>query len=157
MVLLNAFLAYLLVAKPMSRPKKERPKSELFKRISNELMLTPDQRTKYEELAKEHREQMNTLERKQSPLVKSYFETLMDDSGPGEIQDSILHIEKQKLEVTYSHFSELKNLLDPSQQKNFESVIEDMLQVLINKPNMPPPPHRENDRRPPFERKPPNN
>lgn len=152
MVVLNAFLAYLLVAKPTLPLKKERPQSELFQRISEELMLTPGQRTKYEELAKEHREQMKTLEGKQSSLVKSYFETLMDDAESSEIRDNILNLEKQKLEVTYSHFSELKNLLDSSQKKNFELVIEDMLQVLIRQSNTPPPPNRGNDRLPPIER-----
>ena len=146
MVVLNVTLLFFLMNPPNHPPQypKETP-GPLFQRISEKLQLTPEQQQSFERMAMEHREKMHEIENRQATLVNAYFETLKHEetTEANRLLTQITKQEASKLQITYAHFQDLKNLLNPSQKADFQLIVEDVLKVIVNQSKVPPPPFPE--------------
>jgi acyl-ACP thioesterase len=148
LLLINATLIFLLVKKSPEAPiNHESREGAIIEKISSQLELTEDQIATYQSMAIQHRERMRILGAEHQQLLKSYFETLNDDSpDAARIKSELLEIESKKLQHTYTHFQELKSTLNESQKVRFELIIKDISAVLTGERNNRPPPPRDKDK-----------
>jgi len=149
LLLINATLIFLLVKKSPNPPMDHGPRlGSIIEKISTHLELTEDQLATYQSMAIQHREQMRILGAQHQPLLKSYFETLNDDSpdAAAHIKNELLEVESKKLQHTYEHFQELKSTLSEPQKVQFELIIEDISAVLTGERNIRRPPPRDKDK-----------
>lgn len=154
LVIANIIHAFLFFRKPERPPfrrdaqlgRMER-QAGLMEKISNQLDLNEEQQTRYFELAQLHRGAMTELEKKQKGLIASYFDNLKSDQPDSVAVASILSqlqtIEGRKLSLTYSHFEELKAICTDDQKAQFESIMGEVIAVLIGTPEKLPPPTRD--------------
>lgn len=144
MVLINAALILFLFQRPQHHPSRAQRQSPLLEKISEKLNLTAKQKSQYIELAEQHRESIRRIEREQRKALKAYFDQLRSpDTSRDSLQgsDKVLDFERQKLNLTYSHFQDLKELLDEKQIAQFDLIIDDIIRVLlVEDKKMPPPP-----------------
>lgn len=156
LLLINATLIFLLVKKsPRSPMDPQSREGSIIEKISTQLELTEDQLATYQSMAIQHREQMRILGTEHQQLLKSYFETLNNDSPDAavSIKNELLEVESKKLQHTYSHFQKLKSTLSESQKVRFELIIKDISAILTGaRNNRPPPPRDQHDRSRPNRR-----
>lgn len=117
-------LAFFLLTKP--RPQHHPPPGKFQAEVVKMLRLNKQQATTFSALAEEHNLQMSAINDLQSKLLLPYFERLADTSKRIDA-DSILNqfqqAEKEKIEVTYQHFQEIKKILNKEQLLDFEIFI----------------------------------
>jgi len=148
MLAMNGVLIFLLLQKPQNPPKHlpNAHGASLQKKISKKLNLNEAQQAEYQTMAFQHREEMNRIEKEHKTSVKSYFETLKSPEQQNSKETLLNEIwmkEKQKLTLTYTHFEELKSMLNKKQAVHYEAIIDDILKVLLDKEKKMPPPPRD--------------
>jgi len=136
LIFLNiAVIAFFLFAKPKHPPTKKHFRAELIKT----LRLNKQQKPVFKKLAGMHNDKMKVINQKQQKLILPYFESLAkpnDSINTNNILTQYQQLEREKLEVTYLHFEEVKNLLNDEQLPLFEGLIEKFIdEVLLNKKN----------------------
>lgn len=140
LLLLNlAILCYFVVTKQMP-PKGVNPKLV----AKQEMKLTDEQHELFLVSAEKHQQQMTALENQQQVLWQSYFNTLFKTDTDRENDTIVLqlqNIEKQKIEITSTHFKEVKAFLKPNQYKGFSIFLQHLLDRNFKKEknNHPPP------------------
>ena len=65
--------------------------------------------------------------------MNSYFQTLYNDSSTSIEKElaAISAIETKKIELTYIHFQEVKQMLTADQQKNYKEFIQKTVQKVL--------------------------
>ncbi|WP_296705680.1 hypothetical protein [Algoriphagus sp.] len=120
---------------------------DLKSKISEKLNLDENQRELYFQLALSHRESLARVEKEQKPLLEEYFSSLKNQSDDSMAQDSLLNLivglDREKLTLTYSHFSELKKICNPDQTLAFDDIVVEITQVLVGGDKKSPPPPRD--------------
>lgn len=107
------------------------------------LKLNDEQHTQFLASAQQHEQIMDRINAAQSSLLKPYFSQL---TTPQKITSAntlteIQALEKQKIEATYQHFEEVKNILTIEQLPDFKIFMNHILTRLIDtKKKNPPPP-----------------
>ena len=107
-------------------PKKRIPNQSIRKEIVELLQLEEDQITEFNLLADDHRNKMRRLEMTKVDLLNTYFGSIQDTSllqQKEEVLVELQKIESEKLEVTYEHFKNFKEILNPEQASEFEIVM----------------------------------
>ena len=141
MICINILLLFLLFNRP---PMLQKQKGDIMKHIGVKLNLNDQQKKQYFVLAEEHRNKMESLDRKQKDLLKTHFNLLKTDKNDSTYSQTRLtqlsDLEKEKITITYSHFEDLKSILEDEQLTQFDQIIDDILRVLINEQKNPPPP-----------------
>jgi protein CpxP len=141
MLLINATLIFILVQGP-PRPSHKNAGS-LMEEISQKLGLSEEQKMQYQTLARQHREAMNGIDKLNMDIAKDYYSTLKigNESDSDSLLQKLLELERSKQQLTYHHFADLKALCTPEQLPKFNTIIDNILQVLIpeKKKNQPPP------------------
>lgn len=110
--------------------------NSLKERIVEELGFDHTQETRFLQLANGHRDEMTILIREQKELAQHYFRLLKQDDQEGEkerISKAIQLLEAKKLEVTYSHLEEVKQLCTAEQKEAFSDLVEMITQTLMRK------------------------
>lgn len=133
LLVLNALLiAFFFLTKP--GPGRGHVPGDLEKRAINHLGLDEAQHEGFLTSAGRHQKQMPIIEEQQKELLQKYFQTLVDSSSTLDLQNTLeqlTELEKQKIELTYQHFKEIKVLLAPHQIKKFEDFMKDILRRLL--------------------------
>lgn len=111
--------------------------------ISQKLGLSEEQKMQYHTLARQHREAMNGIDKLNMDIAKDYYSTLKigNESDSDSLLQKLLELERSKQQLTYHHFADLKALCTPEQLPKFNTIIDNILQVLIpeKKKNQHPP------------------
>jgi hypothetical protein len=119
LLIINIVIVTFLIGRPKPR-EHERPIH-----AAKNLQLTSEQESQFLSLAKNHQQSMRDIQDQQKHLFVSYFETLytatIDKSE--ETVDAIVAFERQKIELTYHHFEDVKALLDKDQMLNYKAFI----------------------------------
>ncbi|WP_339926253.1 hypothetical protein [uncultured Cyclobacterium sp.] len=143
LLIINGVLAFVMLNHP--RPPFSRPqeKGALMFKISNELNLSESQKKSFFISAENHQKGMAMIEEQQKELVKEYFEFLkmpvVDEVARAEKLNAVALKEAEKIDMTYAHFEELKNLCKEEQKEAFNEIISEVQQVLLGeRGNMPP-------------------
>ncbi|MEO0900006.1 MAG: hypothetical protein AAFY71_26565 [Bacteroidota bacterium] len=114
-------LAFFLLAKPKRQPNSS--SENIRNEIIELLRLDELQRSTFEASADTHKHQMREFNQREKKLLALYFKCLSDE--PCRIdKDSLLNqfllVEKNKIEATYHHFQEIKDILNEDQLSDFE-------------------------------------
>lgn len=127
LILVNAMQlgAFLCRPKP-PKPLKNQQHHDFRIKAVGVLNLNPEQKKQFNELADQHRAKMKELNEQQKLLTATYFNK-PTESGLEAIQE----IQSQRIEVTQSHFNEIKELLNPQQMPNYEAFKKEALQRIL--------------------------
>lgn len=144
LLLLNiAMIAFFVLTKP-KRPPHHKKGMGTPEKIIDVLNLDEEQRTVFLESAKEHGNKVEEINQQQKSILKPYFNSLIDSNNVSNL-DSLLtqyqNLERNKIELTYRHFQEVKTTLKKEQQANFEPFMKKVLEGILpeNKKNPPSP------------------
>ncbi|AWV97878.1 hypothetical protein [Arcticibacterium luteifluviistationis] len=139
LLILNlAMVAFFFLTKPKAgqehRPEQGNP-IEILK-------LNSEQHELFIKSAMQHKENMDKIGASQRALVSPFFNGLIDK--PTNSKDSLLQeiqeLEKEKIELTYKHFEEIKAILKPEQLASFEPFMKTILKEILSPSKNPPPP-----------------
>lgn len=107
------------------------------------LQLDAAQHKIFDASAKAHHQAVREIGKQQRVLLQGYFESIVDTTKlvrQGEILAQVQHLERQKIEITYQHFEEVKTILNDTQKAHFAPFLKRVLtKVLFKIPQGPPP------------------
>ena len=140
LLLLNiAIIAFFVLMKP---PHPRHGKKGQFRNEAIRILqLDKNQADIFKKSAHKHHKMMVSIGNQQKALLLPYFKTIIDTTGKSQIiydaLDQNLRLENKKVEKTYSHFEEIKGILNTNQQANFEVFMTEALDrvLLKNKKN----------------------
>lgn len=134
LVINAAVLSFFLLTKP--HPKGEGPVGN--RSLQNEavqiLQLDEEQHKVFLQLAADHIQQLISIEQEEREDLKRYFDQLLqesDDTPHAKLLEQVRLLEGNKVKITYEHFQEIKALLRPDQQENFEHFMKKALRLLL--------------------------
>lgn len=109
------------------------------KLIIEGLKLNDTQKLQFEVLKKEHRSQINEIEKDEKAYHKAYFDLLKSASTDSLTIDSVIRsISDSKFNkdlATYKHFQKLRLMCEPQQQILFDSLVDEMGKILMHMPS----------------------
>lgn len=93
------------------------------------LNLTASQAKHFKLLADQHKVEMQDIKAQQKVILNQHFSTLYKTDLSLKNYDLAIFydLEKQKINSTYSHFTQVKELLNNEQMQNFREFIEQTL------------------------------
>jgi protein CpxP len=144
LLLMNlGIMSYLwLDSRHRGRPPGGPNGPDVFRYLSQELKLDDAQVKQYEVLRDEHHHAVENIQEHGHQLREQFFnmmnQTPIDSVVVKRIADSIAHTQEQIEMATFYHFSKLRTILTPEQQKHFDEVIQEALRMMAG----PPPPRR---------------
>jgi len=125
----------------MPPPPPPHEKNDVFEFLSHELKFDNEQRNQYDQLRREHHSTIQAIEEKSRIIHDRFFSLLQNKSTDStlvaHLADSISSNQKQIELVTFYHFKKVRAICNPEQQKRFDEVIGEALQMMLPKP--PPP------------------
>ena len=133
LVLNLSMLALFFLTKP---PHPHRKGKNSHTRPVEILQLNEQQRTAFSVSAKAHHQQMKTIGKQQQDFLRPYLYSILDDSKNIDLGTTLLQfqaLERQKIEATYQHFEEIKLILTPEQQNNFEAFVQHVVEHILFK------------------------
>lgn len=153
LLVLNGSLIYLLISSPddsqrhgrMHPEKLGEGEDKVINLVSERLGLDEDQKKRYKEMAEAHHRDMKSLATEERNVIKSYLSYLKTEPdktlSKSELRNLIEKLEGEKLSATFKHFEDLKMICDDQQIKKIDSVIEEMVLVILDggKSDRPPP------------------
>jgi len=137
LLLLNlTILAFFLLNAPPP-PRQPGDKAQNFlSRATEILQLDKEQRISFEQFAKKHKQQMDSLAREQNALLKPYFQSIVapsEHTSSPAILDQVLLLEQEKISTTLHHFQDIKSMLNEDQQVDFEHFMNQALELILLK------------------------
>lgn len=135
-----AMLSFFFITKPKGPIRH----GDVKERAKDFLKLDEEQHAAFLTSANKHKASMNQIDEEQSELLKGYFNSLVVSSetiDKAAVLEKVKTLEGQKIASTYEHFEEIKTILKPEQQPNFEQFMKDILsfRLMVKKKNAPPP------------------
>lgn len=149
LVIINVAVLIIIWSTLHKRPERPRPSDYLIK----ELGLSNEQQKKFLSLAGEHRRQAQKIreqvKEKRHDLFKLLEQPNIDDSSKKAAAAGVAkNLEELDL-LTFDHFQQLRAICTPGQQKKFDEIIEEVLQMIASGPPPGRPPHDGGHRPPP--------
>ena len=144
LVLNISVFAFFFMSIP-SHKDDPRKMHDFKNRAVKALDLDEKQTEEFTASVERHKKMMHRINRNQSKLMEQYFSGLTDDNSTpnnDEILAEYSMLEQEKIEHTYLHFEEIKQILNSGQSDKYEKFIERAMEVLINKNHRKPPPRR---------------
>ncbi len=144
LVVLNVTtLSLLWLGRPHAPDRAHGEQAAAF--LVKELGMTAAQQEAFSHLREFHHREMMLLQEQDRKLHDRFFESLFlpatDTLRLNLLADSIAGTRKQMEMVTYSHFGELTQLLNPAQKEKFRMIFRKALeQVMPPREPLPPPP-----------------
>lgn len=130
LIALNLILIALLI---IGRPNGQGPRPG-----KAPINFNDDQHEQFLTSVDKHKAQMSTLNNNQRDLLKVYFDKLTSDNY-SDIDSvtiaNILNIEKDKIESTYLHFLDVRELTDKNQKEEYEAFVEFALDRILTNSN----------------------
>jgi len=130
LLLLNlGLLSFFFFTKPRPTHSNENPRERAVK----VMQLNQEQEQQFLDFAKNHMEEMKAFDQDQKPLLRSYFNSLIDsslDKDP-EIISKVQQIEFNKINATYQHFEDVKSILEDQQINGFNKFMHIALEDIL--------------------------
>lgn len=115
----NLMLIWFLVSHRPHRPGQDGPRNRVIEKLS----LDADQVKSYDQLIEWHKSEIERTRKQMSELKNQLFSTLVGDSSLSTEKDSVINkigaLQMEIENIHYKHFSDLKRLCKPEQQKAF--------------------------------------
>ncbi|MBC8051632.1 MAG: hypothetical protein H7Y13_01055 [Sphingobacteriaceae bacterium] len=113
--------------------KGERPNKKFDAMIIENLRLNENQIERFNGLKHNHRMQIGRLDRSMQGPFEQYFGLLKgnrDKIKEDSLENVLALLYQQKVELTYSHFADLKAICTPEQQQNMDKIVPFLMQVI---------------------------
>lgn len=137
-----AILIFFLIFRP--QPRHSNPPVNFRSEVIEMLELNKEQTAQLHSLADSHTRQMTELSDQQYRLLSPYFASLITSAENSDKQSLVLEyqrIEQEKIELTYHHFKEIRELLNEDQLPYFEEFVRRSIdRILLDRKKGPPPP-----------------
>ncbi len=137
LVILNlGMLTFFFLTRPKLPPPSKEGGEMLRQSAVKILELDEVQTQQFLELAAKHHRQMQQISHRQGSLLEPYFESLVQATDERDTLNLVRQVqaaEKQKIEMTYRHLSEVNDLLRPDQKDNFAPFLNQSLRVILLK------------------------
>ena len=115
---------------------QNRPPEDIQRKVVDQLQLDASQEKQFFALAQNHRKSMMTFNKGQHQLTQAYF------AEPSEaLLRQIMVLEKEKIQITEKHFTDIKAILKPDQYADFENFKKKALARILQVPPNKRPPH----------------
>ncbi|MFK8101052.1 MAG: hypothetical protein AB8G15_00955 [Saprospiraceae bacterium] len=142
LLLLNlSMLAFFFFTKPPHHHGRGPMSGGQFKGRALEILnLETAQHDHFLSSAKAHNQSIEAIRAEQRVLLKPYFESIADTTkkvDKAKVLAQIETLERRKIEKTYEHFTEVKNMLHPEQKANFPRFMNSALEKVLFKPKPP--------------------
>lgn len=146
LLVLNLLLIAFLVWNKPPKHKGEGP-GPLFKnKIIEQLKLDDEQQKEFLISVSNHIDKMESLVEQKEESLKIYFGTMSGESTQEQAQVAIENVEgleRNMVEATYIHLSEIKSLMKPEQESEFEQFKDEILQnIMPSRKNKSPKPRK---------------
>jgi protein CpxP len=133
--LLNAGTLFFLLSSRHHGPPERRGGNKNFDElVMHTLELTPGQVDKFDQMKRQHHEQMLQLDEATKQPFDAYFSLLTqpitDSATRDSLEKKITDLYRQRMQVTYRHFAELKAICTPQQQQKFDALVPSLMQVM---------------------------
>lgn len=132
LIMSNLILLVLVINKPEHIGPRHRQERKIKAMIISKLEFDEQQSMAYEDLIKEHRNELSNAQESIEAATHALFTTLKADQSNQHIQDSLIHtISTAHVKINRAHvqhFQKLKNLCKPEQIGNFIALC-DQLQM----------------------------
>jgi periplasmic protein CpxP/Spy len=143
LVLLNlGTLSFLWINRPGERENRRPHRTEAPGFLIRELNLTGNQRKEFIFLRNRHWQTMEVLQQHDQDLHSRFFDLLLsnpvDSKAVENMADSMSQTRRTMEILTFEHFSRMRQILNPEQQKKFDSIFHKTIRMILPVP--PPPP-----------------
>lgn len=139
LVLVNGATLFFLAS-----GRRPEPGDRFDRTITEVLQLTEGQTRQFNLLKRAHHQEMIRIDREMRSTYEKYF-LLLSDTGNIKEKDSLENVlgkkQKEKIQITYQHFNELKSLCSSEQKEKFKELVP-LLMHVINPQKNPSPPRR---------------
>ncbi len=108
------------------------------------LNLSESQTEAFHGLADQHKADMRRIMEQQRTVLKTYFEPLYNNGIENDksVLSTFFDLEQQKINSTYTHFQDVKQLLNKDQLKHYPEFVEKTLGLIHGGRRGPHPPPR---------------
>ena len=142
LLFINVSLIVIFTMRPKHRMHQRggERKTEMKSKMIEEMDFNDDQIKKFKELVNKHRSAVQELEQKESILMEMYFNQLnsqVDKERKEIILNEIIQLKREKIDVTFDHFEEVKLLCNEAQIANFELFLKRIVPRLTNSRRRP--------------------
>jgi Spy/CpxP family protein refolding chaperone len=147
----TAVLAMLWFKRPPEGPPPGGAKDFIVK----ELGLTADQQKKFDELRKDHQDDikriMEGMRELKDELAEKITASQVDSAALNTLTSRISEKERPRDPSTFYHFRSIRAILNATQQQKFDKILKQVLRMMVPGGQRPPqgPPGREGAGRPP--------
>lgn len=135
-------LAFFGLTKP--RPPFSPATKDLQSEVVDILDLDNQQESAFRASADKHRRKVDAISKQQEKFLLSYFTSISDPSKSSDNENLLSQfqqLEKEKIDATYHHFEEIKELLNKEQLPSFEPFMNKVLhRLLLDEKKKPPHP-----------------
>lgn len=131
LLILNIGMLVFFLSTKGPRPK---PSNRHLEHIKELLDLNTEQSADFKSLVLLHKETMGRISENQRILLNEYFAPLKSPESKiekGQLLNKYHAAEKQKLEATYTHFKEVKALLNSEQLLPFNKFMDEALDHVL--------------------------
>ncbi|MBC7914961.1 MAG: hypothetical protein H7Y07_12655 [Pyrinomonadaceae bacterium] len=128
LVLLNISLLLFILLHREGKPNK---KFDAI--IIKSMQLKKDQIEEFDRLKHIHKMKMDQLDSRMQEPFEHYFGLLKGERQPlleDSLKNVLAELYKQKVEITYSHFAEIKAMCSLEQQRNIDKIVPFLMQVI---------------------------
>lgn len=125
----------------MGRKPPRGPGAQVFQERAYEILqLDEAQKSKFADFAAEHNKNISTIINQNESVIEPFFTTInsSDITAKDSLQKMILQLELEKINETYRHFEEIKEMLSTHQKDNFDQFMHEAINIIMLK-NGPPP------------------
>lgn len=144
LVVLNlCILAIVLLRNPSTHSKNN--SRDFLKHAIRLLHLDEQQEEKFKHLSRQHHQQISRISEQQQDALTPYFQNLISKNDD-EMDSLIIEIEnyeREKVEITYQHFQEVKALLKSDQYEYYEDFVQRAIKIIISTPIKKGPPKKK--------------
>jgi hypothetical protein len=118
--------------------RKHSEQGTAFEYLSNELKLTPAQKSQYEKMRNAHIYFADSVNAETRMKRDSFFDHIKDHSVKPEVINGLekkISVNQEKMDTsTFYHFRRFRAILNADQQKKFDQVIRDVLHTMGGQP-----------------------
>ena len=118
--------------------RRPAPGDKFDRTITEVLQLNQGQIRQFNIMKREHHQEMIRVDREMRSNYEKYF-YLLSDTGNILKKDSLGTVlgnnQKEKIQITYQHFNELKSICTSEQKEKFKELIPLLMQVIDPKKN----------------------
>ncbi len=133
LLLLNLFWLGFFLFNPGPPPPKDASKINASSARAM-LQLSETQDAQFIESAERHKAQVKAIHADRTQTLRAYFTSLTKPGDVDSLLERAVDLERQQIQFTYGHLQEVKDLLAPQQEADFEDFIQHILRVTVPEP-----------------------